>query len=168
MRYFTDLGKINFPTKIDYRIKLHLEKEMKRLFESRKVLASGSALPMPDVKIIFIKAPYIQYEQILLDKNFRQYLETIMVSKKIIRMGTQKTPLQKTYEINVGQDSIDIDFLGANRQFDWLEISLVYDKSDKHTTIYDSYNHELAAKQIKTLKLSNFTEIYSLTNEKKI
>ena len=123
--YFTDLGKINFPTKIDYRIKLHLEKEMKRLFESRKVLASGSALPTRDVKIIFTKAPYIQYEQILLDKNFRQYLETIMVSKKIIRMGTQKTPLQKTYEINIGQDSIDIDFLGANRQFDWIEISLV-------------------------------------------
>ena len=83
-------------------------------------------------------------------------------------MGTQKTPLQKTYEINVGQDSIDIDFLGANRQFDWLEISLVYDKSDKNTTIYDSYNDELAAKQIKTLKLSNCTEIFSLTNGKKI
>ena len=33
--YFTDLGKINFPTKIDYRIKLHLEKEMKILFESK-------------------------------------------------------------------------------------------------------------------------------------
>ena len=78
-------------------------------------------------KIIFTKAPYIQYEQILLDKNFRQYLETIMISKKIIRMGTQKTLLQETYEINVGQDSIDIDFLGANRQFDWLEISLAYD-----------------------------------------
>ena len=90
-----------------------------------------------------------------------------MASKKIIRVGTQKTPLQKTYEINVGQDSIDTDFLGANRQFDWLEISLVYDKSDKDTIIYDSYNHELATKQIKTLKLSNFTEIYSLTNEKK-
>lgn len=40
-----------------------------------------------------------------------------MVSIKILRMGTQETPLQKTYEINVGQDSIDIDFLGANRQF---------------------------------------------------
>ena len=48
-------------------------------------------------------------------------------------MGTQKTPLQKTYEINAGQDSIDVEFLGANRQFDWLEISLVHDKSDKHT-----------------------------------
>ena len=83
-------------------------------------------------------------------------------------MGTQKTLLQKTYEINIGQDSIDIDFLGANRQFEWLEISLVYEKSDKHTTIYDSYYRELAAKQIKTLKLSSFTEIYSLTNEKKI
>ena len=55
----------------------------------------------------------------MLDKNFRQYLETI-VSKNILRMGTQKTPIQKTYDINVGQDSMDIDFLGANRQFDWI------------------------------------------------
>ena len=90
-----------------------------------------------------------------------------MVSQKILRMGTQETPLQKTYEINAGQDSLDIDFLGANRQFDWLEISLVYNKSDKHTTIYDSYNVEIASKKIKSVKLTNFTEIYSLTNEKK-
>ena len=82
-------------------------------------------------------------------------------------MGTQKTPMQKTYEINVGQDSLDIDFLGANRQFDWIELSLVYDKSDKHTTIYDSYNVEMASKVIKSVRLTNFTEIYSLPNEKK-
>ena len=53
-------------------------------------------------------------------------------------MGAQKKTIQKRYEINVGQDSINIDFLGSNRQFDWLEISMVYDKSDKHTTIYHS------------------------------
>ena len=82
LRYFTDLGKINFPTKTDYRIKCHLKTVMKNLFESRKVYASGTALPTPDVKIIFTKAPFIQYEQILLDKNFRQYLQTIVVSKK--------------------------------------------------------------------------------------
>ena len=140
---------------------------MKRLLESRKVLEVGMAIPALDAKVIFTKAPYIQYEQILLDKNFRQYLETIMVSQKILRMGTQKTPLQKTYGINVGQDSLDIDFLGSNRQFDWTEISLVYDKSDKHTTIYDSYNVEMASKRIKSLRLTKFTEIYSLTNEKK-
>ena len=29
LRYFTDLGKINFSTKIDYRIKLHLETDEK-------------------------------------------------------------------------------------------------------------------------------------------
>ena len=129
----------------------------------KKVTTVGA----PDVKIIFTKAPFIQYEQILLDKNFRQYLETIMISKKILRMGVQKTPIQKTYEVAVGSDSINIDFLGSNRQFDCLEISLVFDKSDKHTTIYDSYNVELAAKYIKSVKLTNFTEIYSLTNEKK-
>ena len=69
--------------------------------------------------------------------------------------------------MKTGSDSLNVEFLGANRQFDWLEISIVNDKSDKHTTIYDSYNRELAAQKIKTLQLSNFTEIYSLTNKKK-
>ena len=82
-------------------------------------------------------------------------------------MGAQKTPIQKSYEIKKGSDSLNIEFWGANRQFDWIEISIVNDKSDKQTTIYDSYNRELAAQNIKTLKLSNFTEIYSLTYEKK-
>ena len=92
----------------------------------------------------------------------------MMVSKKkILRMCTQKALMQKTYEINTGQDSIDVEFLGANKQFDWLEISLVHDKSDKHTTIYDNYNREMAAQKIKSLRLTNFTEAYSLTNEKK-
>ena len=80
-----------------------------------------------------------------------------MVSKKILGMGAQKTPIQKTYEINAGQESLNIDFLGSITQFDWIELSLVNDKSDKHTTIYDSYNAEMAAKTIKSVKLSNFT-----------
>lgn len=77
--YFTDLGKINFPTKIDYRIKLYLEKEMKILFESKKLLATGTAKPSSGAQIIFTKAPFIQYGQILLDNNN----EAIMVPKKI-------------------------------------------------------------------------------------
>ena len=85
--------------------------------------------------------------------------------KKNLRMEAQKTPLQKTYEISVGQDSVDVEFLGSNRQFDCIEISVVHDKSDKRTTIYD---RELAVQTIKSLKLSNFTEFYSRTNEKKI
>ena len=49
----------------------------------------------PDAKIIFTKAPFINYKQILLNKNFRQFLETILVSKKILRIGVQKTPYKK-------------------------------------------------------------------------
>ena len=149
---------------IDFKTKCHLETDMKKLFESnKKVTATGA----PDAKVIFTKAHFLQYKQFLLDAKFRQYFETITVSKKILRMGVQKTPIQKTYEISTGSDSININFLGSNRQFDWLEISLVYDKSYKHTTIYDSYNVELAAKYIKSVKLENFTEIYTLTSEKK-
>ena len=152
-----DIGKIkildlNFILQLKWKNYLSLEK------------LTGMATVDPDAKITFTKALFIQYEQLLLDKNFRQYLET-MFFKKILRMGTQKSPIQKTYQINVGADSIEIDFLGSNRQFDWLEFSLVYDKSNQHATIYDIYNFGLAAK---TIKLSNFTEIYRLTNEKKI
>ena len=61
-------------------------------------------------------------------------------------MGVQKSPLQKTYEISVGSNSINVEFFGSNRQFDWLETLLVYDKSNKYLTIYDSYIVQLAAK----------------------
>ena len=80
-----------------------------------------------------------------------------MVSKKILRKGAQKTPMHKTYEINVGQGTFNIDFLGANRQFGRLELSLVYNKSDKHNTIFD--NVEMESKKIKSVKLTNCTEI---------
>ena len=69
LRYFSDIGKKNFPTKIDYRIKMFLETNMDKLFESRKVLASGAAIPEVDAEILFTRAPFVQYDQILLDKN---------------------------------------------------------------------------------------------------
>ena len=54
-----------------------------------------TAIGLPDAKIVFARASYLQYEQILLTKNFRQYLETIMLSSNVLRMGIQKTPYQK-------------------------------------------------------------------------
>ena len=80
-----------------------------------------------------------------------------MVSKKILRMG-----VQKTYEIFAGSDGINIEFLGSNRQFAWLEISLVYNKSDKYTPVYDSYNVELAAKYTKKYSIDNLMQEHLL------
>ena len=60
-----------------------------------------------------------------------------------------------------------MDFLSSNRQFDWIEISLVYDKSDKHLSIYDCYNAKCAARLIKSVEFTNICEAYSTTNTKK-
>ena len=106
------------------------------------------AIGAPDPQIVFVRAPYLQNEQILLTKNFRQYLETIMLSSKVL-MEIQKTPYQKTYKLQAGSQEFTMGFKGCDRQFDWLEISLLYDKSDKHLTIYDSYNAEYTARMIK-------------------
>ena len=151
--YVTDIRKINFPLNINFRIECHLETDMKIIFESKKKIAGIGA---PATKIIFTRAPFLQYKQFLLDKNFRQYLETVMVSKKILCIGVKKKTIQKKYEMSVGSHSITVDFLGSNRQFDRLEIFLVFDKSDKYTRIYDSYNTEQAAIYIKSRKLTDF------------
>ena len=47
----------------------------------------------------------------------------------MLRMQVQNTPLQKSYELNVGVQTFSVEFRGANRQFDWLEIPLFYDDS---------------------------------------
>ena len=47
---------------------------------------------------------------------------------------------------------------------DWVEISLVYDKSDKHLSPYDSYNLEAAARLIKTIGFANISNENSATN----
>ena len=114
-----------------------------------------------------MKTPFIQYEQFLLNKNFIQYIETIIISTKILRMGIQKTPLQKTYEMYDGSQNFNVDFLGSNRQFDWLDISLFFNKSDKHRTIYDSYNVEKVAQGIQSVEVENISKAYSLTNTMK-
>ena len=50
-RYFSDIAKINFPTKIDFRIKLYLETSTKKLFESRKVqVTTVKTMPDPVLK----------------------------------------------------------------------------------------------------------------------
>ena len=41
LRYFADIGKINFPLKIDFRIKCYLKTDMKKLFESKKKCSSN-------------------------------------------------------------------------------------------------------------------------------
>ena len=91
---------------------------MKLTWKNYSNSKKGTAIGAPDAKITFTKPPFLKYGQFLLDKNFRQYLETIMVSKKVLRMGMQKAPVPKTYKISIGSDSINVDFLGPNRQFD--------------------------------------------------
>lgn len=79
-------------------------------------------------------------------------------------MGIIKTPYQKTYEKQIGSQEFTVDFKESDRQFDWLEVSLVYDKSDKHLIIYDSYNGECVVQKIESIELANISKAYSVTN----
>ena len=66
-------------------------------------------------------------------------------------MGVLPNPFQQTFEVATGTQTISVDFQGGSREINWLEISLVYDKSYAHETVYDSYDLELAAHLIESL-----------------
>ena len=59
-------------------------------------------------------------------------------------MGVLPSLHQQEFEIATGTQSLTVTFKGVQRQFEWLKISLVYDKSYQHLTIYNSYDLELA------------------------
>ena len=76
-----------------------------------------------------------------------------MLSERVLRTGIKPTPYQKSFELMVGTESRVLNFQATNKQFSFLTISLVYDRSDQHRSVYDSYNTELASTKIESLQL---------------
>ena len=139
-----DLGLCNFPVQTDTRITITLERNLNKLFEDTKKCA---AIPTtdPDASIEFWDRSYIDYQEITLSSAWETYFKEIQQNESALRMRVLPNPYQQTFEINEGSQTVSVDFLGASREFNWLEISLVYDKSSAHETVYDSYDLELAA-----------------------
>ena len=160
----TDLGLCNFPVQTDTRITLTLERNLSKLFEDTKKRA---AIPTtdPDASIEFWDRPYIDYQEITLTSVWETYLKEILRDESSLRMDVLPNPFQQTFEVATGAQTISVDFQGASREFNWLEISLVYDKSYAHETVYDSYDLELAANLIESVKFVNASKTYSLTGK---
>ena len=71
------------------------------------------------------------------------------------------------HELGVRVQNYTVDFLATNRQLEWPEISLVYDKSNKHAAIYDSNNLEQVSTFIQNVTKENVSNTYSVANELK-
>ena len=161
LKYICGLGFVNQPVKFNTKWKIVFESDMSRLFESNANLATGAAYPdEPDAKIILESAPYLLYHQFSLEDTYGLYLEGAMVSNQALRTSLKLF----CYEIVAGAQSKTFSFTNAFKQFEFLEISLVFDKSDQHLNIYDSYNAEVAATNIKSIKLQNASNTYSEFN----
>ena len=173
LRYLVDLGLVNLPTAFDTKLIFHLEEKLSKLFESKAKLANkagGGAADLPttdpDANIYFNSTLYIQYELFKLNDTLDAYLRKALQSKRVLRTGIKPTPYKKSYEVNVGTQSNVVEFKDVNKQFSFLEISLVYDKSEQHNSVYDSYNAELAATHISSVQLENLNNKYGEVNRK--
>ena len=81
-------------------------------------------------QIVFHDTPYISYPQITLTDNFLVYANGVLRARGALRTGVLLDSCQQSFEVNKGIQSVKIDFKGLNRQIEWSETSLVYDKSD--------------------------------------
>ena len=161
--YICELGKVNFSISTDTRINIILERNLNKLFESNKVVA---AIPEnPDAHINFFARPYISYQEISLTQQAGLYQNGILRSRTALRQGVVPAPFQQEFEVAVGTQNFTCLFQGAQRQIDWVEISILYDKSYHHETIYNSHDVELATKLIKNIKFDNASTTYSLTGQ---
>ena len=158
-----NLGKSNFSSKTDNRIIITLERNSNKLFESEEKVAN---IPTdPDAFINIYPRPYISYQEINLTRSADLYFPGILRSETGLRQGFLSALYQQEIEVNTGPQDFTCTFKGVQRQFDWLEISIVYDKAYQNTTIYDSYDLELAARLIQSLKFENTSSTYSLTGK---
>ena len=164
LRYLVDLGLVNLATSFDTKLIFNLEQKLSKLFESKAKLPTPTK--DPDANIYWNSIPYIQYELVKLNDTFDAYLRKALQSKRVLRTGIKPTPYQKSYEVNVGTQTNVVEFKGENKQFSFLEILLVYDKSEQHNSVYDSYNAELAATCISSVQLENLNNKYGEINRK--
>ena len=161
--YLCDLGKVNFAVSTDTKIVLTLERNMNKLFESNE---KAAAIPYnPDALINVYDRLHISYQEINLTQQASLYGTRIVRSETALRQGVLPAPFQQEFETSTGTQNFTCMFKGAQTQIDWLDISIVYDKSYHHSTIYDGYDVELAAKLIKSIKFENASTTYSLTGK---
>ena len=139
--YLCNLGKVNFAVKTDTKIVLTWEGNMNKLFESNKKVA---AIPHnPDLFINVYNRPYIASQEINLTQQVVLYGTGILRSETSLRQGVLPAPFQQEFEISTVTQNFTFIFKGAQRQLDWLEISIIYDNLHQHNIIYDSYDVEL-------------------------
>ena len=163
--FLVDLGLVNFPVKFDTKFVFRLEQILNKLFELRRELDDATVPNNLDAKIIFHVAPYMQQQQFKLTDNFRKYLEESLLSKRVLRTGIKPTPYQKSYKIYTGIQSFIVDFKGSYKEFSFTEVSLVYDKSNQNSSLYDSFNCEIGSIKIDSIKSENVNNNYSVSNE---
>ena len=158
------MGLVDQPVKFNTKWLLTFETDYQRLFEINANQANNALPDSVNAKIILTSTPYILYEQFKLDKNYRTYLKDIMISNNVLGTGIQLTPYQKHYEMVRGSQSITVTFEASARQFSFIQFSLVYNSTEQNKSIYDSYNAEVAAVQISSIKFENVSDTYSEFN----
>ena len=113
LKYFVDLGLVNFSEKTNTKFIFTLESNMNNFSETNaKVTVINRT---SDAQRLYYDTPYISYHQITLEGNFQVYYNATLRSKTALKTGVQFSPYQTSSEVNVGTQTVNVNFQGASR-----------------------------------------------------
>ena len=120
LRFFTDLGLVNFSVKFIIKFIFTLKTNTNKLFEMN--IKKQIYLMMSMLILFSIQHPIFNMK---INDNYKAYLETPMTSEHALRTDLKKTPNQRSNELNVSVQLFTVNFRDASKQFLFLEISLL-------------------------------------------
>ena len=152
LRFLTDISIVNHPIELDTKIVCTLETDLNKLFKSNKQVA---AITAPDAQLIWPDAPSIKYKLFRLNDSTKK--QTYCRKKYFAREIKKRffkilTNYRQACKAILSSLHLQIDN---------------YDKSDKHSTIYNSYNAEVVSTLIQNISIENVGNTYSVTNKLK-
>ena len=115
LTFVCDLSKCNFAMKTDTRIIITLAKNMNKLFESNKKVAT---IPTdPDALIQIYDRPYISYQEISLTKQADIYFTGILRPETALRQDVLQSPYQQEgITVNTETQDFTCTFKDVQRQ----------------------------------------------------
>ena len=132
-------------------IRLTLKQDMRKLFEST---APGDLnVSVGNYKITSI--PYLKVVYYNVSSMYKNTFNKIFNSKKVYNYQMIPSFNKKIYQLNTGEQDLNIDFIGIPYQYDWIMITVKDRNNDVHSSVYDSYGGDIASSNIEKLTISN-------------
>ena len=144
---------INDYTSVPVTVRMTLETDMKKLFETNAVANVNSNVG----GYIITTPPYLNVDYFSVSALYNNTFRKLYNSSKVYDFNMTEHYTKKIYTMSVGEQEVTCDFIGNPNQYNWLKITVQDRNNHVHASVYDSYGSDTASNSIEKITLSNYS-----------